>query len=62
MSARHWFLVAGFLLALIALWSSGGDTSLSDLTLVFAGSLMGIWAIEDVHAHAREHGIDLDPL
>lgn len=61
MSTRHWFLVVGSLLTLVVLLPQGGMT-LTHLTLLFAGGLVGIWASEGVHAHAREHGIDLDPL
>jgi hypothetical protein len=38
------------------------ELSLSDVALLSTGCCVGVWANEGVHAHAREHGIDLDPL
>jgi hypothetical protein len=60
-SARHWFLAVGTLVAFVTLVTTG-SLGWTEALLMFSGGLVGIWASEGVHAHARERGIDLEPL
>lgn len=61
MKIRHWILLVGSILAVLG--GVVGHVSTLPFVLISAGGGMaGIWASEGERAHAKERGIELDPL
>lgn len=61
MRMRYWLLLAGSVIAIVAL-TAHQPNDWADFALLFAGALVGVWAFEGVRDRVEQRGGRVDPL